>query len=713
MSTLLFLLAAMLACIVIAGWLVWRSLRMRTHQPHAQSFAGATSRKLAAEERAAVENYIETLTRTQDIVGPSGASTAPVKLVLNAQSNTVLTLTRSITRYGLSTDDPNKWRYYLDSVEVHLPPFWEQFITNDNNVELIRTETVPLVISLNGHTLSDYSHETRGFALEKSADGQASIRGEESEQIELLNIRQETPEESALNRPDGLREAILICIAFVMLFMCLVTPTVVLPWLLGGAVMLLAASLWGLFAPPARNTLREIHCLRGTPKRWGLFGESNQDQINNISLGIIDLIYPPHWQSFVAQDLGQKTDIDIYLDRNVVRQGRFLSLHDEVKNFPLQHWMRNLVIASGSLLVLVMLTLWVPLEMPLKLSVSWLKGAQSVEATSVADLDKTTLRVGDTLRVKGTGMCNIHLPGSYTTKQNYPFTPFDCSQIVWNTARPLPLPESDIMDKATALTETVSSQIHPQTETDSKVNPQLRTAIEKSGMVLLDDFASIVLKTQALCTADDECIRLKNALINLGNTKDWDSLVKRADAGKLDGVNVLLRPVSAESLDNLVTTSTAPFFIRETSRAAQKLNSPAPGGYVIISDEGSDLVDQPLPPVSLYDYPAQEQWREFQRLADMLLQTPFSAEGIITGLSTDANGTQHVTLHRIPDSSGLWRYISTTLLLIGMIVCLLVNSVLALRRYHRSRHRLALIQQYYESCMNPSLTPLPAVRSLF
>ncbi|WP_435955629.1 intracellular growth attenuator family protein [Dryocola sp. BD626] len=713
MSTLLLLLAAMLACALIAGWLVWRSLRLRSTRPYTATFTGASSRKITAEERTAVENYIETLTRTQDIVGPSGASTAPVKLVLNAQSNTVLSLTRSITRYGLSTDDANKWRYYLDSVEVHLPPFWEQYITNDNSVELIRTETVPLVISLNGHTLIEDSGESRGFALERTTDTQASIRGEESEQIELLNIRQETPEEAALSRPDGLREAILMSVAFVMLFLCLVSPSVVLPWLFGGAVMLLAASLWGLFAPPAKNTLREIHCLRGTPKRWGLFGESNQDQINNISLGIIDLIYPPHWQPYVVQDLGQKTDIDIYLDRNVVRQGRFLSLHDEVKNFPIQHWMRNMVIATGALVVLLMLMIWVPLEMPLKLSISWLKGAQTVEATSVSDLDKTTLRVGDTLRVKGTGMCNIHLPGAYNTKQNTPFTPFDCSQIVWNTARPLPLPESDIMDKATALIQAVSGQIHPQTEADSKVNPQLRTAIQKSGMVLLDDFAGIVQKTQALCTASDECVRLKNALVNLGNTKDWDSLIKRADAGKLDGVNVLLRPVSAESLDNLVTTSTAPFFIRETSRAAQKLNSPAPGGFIIISDEGSDLVDQPLPPVSLYDYPAQEQWEEFQRLAEMLLQTPFSAEGIITGLSTDANGTQHVTLHRIPDSSGLWRYICTTLLLFTMLLCFVVNGVLALRRYRRSRNRLAQIQQYYESCINPSLTPLPAVRSLF
>ena len=39
----------------------------------------------------------------------------------------------------------------------------------------------------------------------------------------------------------------------------------------------------------------------------------------------------------------------------------------------------------------------------------------------------------------------------------------------------------------------------------------------------------------------------------------------------------LLRPVSAESLDNPVATSTSPFMMRETTRAAQALNSPGAG----------------------------------------------------------------------------------------------------------------------------------------
>lgn len=541
-------------------------------------------------------------------------------------------------------------------------------------------------------------------ALERVTGTQASIRGVESEQIALLNIRQETREEYALSHPRGLREGLLISAAFLLFFSALVAPVLLIPWLIGCGVLLLGAGVWILFAPPAKNTLREIHCLHGTPTRWGLFGEADREQLNNISLGIVDLVYPPHWQPFTHYDLGQKTDIDIYLDRRVVRQGRFLSLHKEVKNFPLQHWLRSLTLSISALLVLMMLLFWVPLDMSIKLTVSWLKGAQTVEATRVGQLQQSGLKVGDTLKISGTGMCNIHVPGTYSPRQNYPFMPFDCSQIIWNTARPLPLPESEIVNNATALTEAVSRQLHPQ-ENDARVNPQLHFAIQKSGMVLLDDFAEIVLKTQALCTAEDDCIRLKNALINLGNTKDWASLIKHAGSGKLDGVNVLLRPVSAESLDNLVATSTAPFFVRETNRAAQSLNSPAPGGFVIISEEGGDLVDQPLPPMPLYDYPAHQQWGEFQRLAEMLMQTPFHAEGVITRIRTDANGTGHVLLHRIPDSASLWRYISITLLLFAMIVCTVYNGVQAIRRWQRHRSRLAEIQQYYASCFNQQLLP--------
>ncbi|WP_308561595.1 intracellular growth attenuator family protein [uncultured Klebsiella sp.] len=705
MGTFLIFLLALLICALLIGWW-YRTHARRRRLPLLHAFSDAATRKLADDERSAAEKYLGDLSRNQQLPA-SGASAAPVNLRLNEQSDTVFTVTRAITRYGITTDDLNKWRYFLDSVEVHLPPFWEQHINDENSVELIPTDSLPLVIALNGQTLKDYPQEARGFALEPTTATQASIRGEESEQVELLSIRPETTEEHALSRPDSLREAVLVVVAFLLFYCSLLSPEVFAPWLLIGGVLLLLAGVWGIYAPPRKTTLREIHCLRGMPKRWGLFGENNQEHINNISLGIIDLIYPRHWQPWITQDLGQQTDIDIYLSRHVVRQGRFLSLHDEVKNFPLQYWLRSAIIALGALLVVVMLWASVPLDMPFKFTLSWLKGAQTIEATTVAQLEKSHIRIGDTLRLKGSGMCNIHTPGAWTAKENLPFRPFDCSQIVWNDAPPLPLPESDIVTRATALMQTVQRQLHPESTDQSHVSPALRSAIQKSGMVLLDDFGDIVTKTNDLCSAKDDCIRLKNALVNLGNTHNWETLLKRANTGKLDGVNVLLRPVSAESLENLVTTSTAPFVSRETSRAAQALNSPAPGGFLIISDEGSSLVNQPWPTAGLYDFPAHQQWSELQRLAGMLMHTPFQAEGIVTNLYTDANGTQHVNLHRIPDRTGLWRYLGTTLLLLAMLGCMVYHSIQAIRRYQRHRQRQEEIQKYYENCLNPVLLSSP------
>ena len=74
--------------------------------------------------------------------------------------------------------------------------------------------------------------------------------------------------------------------------------------------------------------------------------------------------------------LGKTTDVDVYLNRQVVRQGRFLSLHDEVKNFPLQQWGRNAVLVASSALVLLLLLIYIPLNLPLTLSMAWLQGAQ-------------------------------------------------------------------------------------------------------------------------------------------------------------------------------------------------------------------------------------------------------------------------------------------------------------------------------------------------
>ncbi|HGM4945044.1 TPA: intracellular growth attenuator family protein [Serratia marcescens] len=705
MSTIVLILALVLVCLIAAGLYLWFKARNPSALAHALPFIKPAHRKLTDEERAAVEFYLNQQNKLSNKLLPGGGATLPAaKLALTPQSDNVYPVTHAITRYGLASDDPNKWRYYLDAEEVHLPPFWEPYITADNHVEVIRTQTLPLVISLNGHSLKDHIHDRPQPPVVTAAPTKnASIRKEESEHVELVNIRKETPEEHALNRPNGIREAVIISAALLLLFFSLISPVLVIPWMIFVAVLMIAWGCWNLFRHPASRELKEIHCLRGTPKRWGLFGESGQGQISNISLGIIDLIYPPHWQPYLTQDLGKTTDVDVYLNRQVVRQGRFLSLHDEVKNFPLQQWGRNAVLVASSALVLLLLLIYIPLNLPLTLSMAWLQGAQKVEVTSVQALEATPLRIGDTLKVRGSGMCYVPPPANGGGAVN--FAPFDCSGIYWNNAAPLPQPESEVIDKATALLATVNSQLHPS-GTDQKINPQLASAIEKSGMILLDDFSDIVLKTQDLCQAENDCVRLKNALVNLGNAKNWSGLVKRARSGALQGVNVLLRPVSAESLESLTKVATSSFIFNETRLAAAALNSPPPGGFLIRSDEGRQLVSHPQSSAPQSEYNALDQWNELQRLSTLLLHTPFQAQGVITSLSVDANGTRHVALHSEPDMITLWRYLGTSLLLLAVVVSLGYNAWRLVQRRRINQHRVADIQRYYDSCFNPQLNPM-------
>ncbi|PWC14757.1 intracellular growth attenuator family protein [Brenneria corticis] len=692
MSTIFILLAILLACLIAVGSIIDYRMRRRLPFVNPLPVKQSSFRQLTAEERIAVEHYLaqENSQKTTPLDTPTSSPRLPRSL----QSNRVYPLTHTITRYGLSTDSQHKWRYYIDTQEIHLPPCWEQYITENNTVELIKTRSIPLVISLNGHSLVECIDNRQTRSAPEIPPPNAAIHHEEHEHAELVTIRKETREEHAIHHSAGLKEAAVLCLAFLLLLISLNSPVALLPWLTGTAVLLAGWSVWQLFRSPSEQELRDVHCLHGTPQGLGLFGESNQGQLSNVSLGNIDLIYPPHWQPYITHDLGRKTDVDIYLNRQVIRQGEHLSLHDEVKNFPLQRWGKNLLLAVGSLLCLIFLLTYVPLGLPLKLSMAWLQGAQNIQVAQVDELEKIGLKIGDTLQVQGTGMCYVPTRG-YPAGYVSAYAPFDCSAIYWNKADPLPLPESDTIEKTSALLKVVNNQLHPQTDKEGMVNSQLASAIQKSGMILLNNFSDIVLKTQALCENEGDCIRLKNALVNLGNVKNWDELVKRASSGSLRGMNVLLRPVSAEALESIVNSATDFFFYREINNAADLLNSPPPGGFLIRSDEGRQLVGHPLPPMPLNEYRPADQWQELQRLSSTLLHTPFNASGVITHLSKDANGTQHISLHSEPDVITLWRYLGSCLLLLLLSATLITNTALLVSKIRKSKQRITHIQRYY------------------
>lgn len=121
--------------------------------------------KFIFEECSVVENYFESLMQVLQVSGLMGVSVVLIFLVLNVESNNVMMLIYVIMCYGIFIDDLNKWCYYFDLVEVYLFFFWEQYINDENIVELIYIDLLLLVILFNGYMLQEYMQEICSYVL--------------------------------------------------------------------------------------------------------------------------------------------------------------------------------------------------------------------------------------------------------------------------------------------------------------------------------------------------------------------------------------------------------------------------------------------------------------------------------------------------------------------------------------------------------------------
>ncbi len=126
-----------------------------------------------------------------------------------------------------------------------------------------------------------------------------------------------------------------------MFFFCLITRMYLFRGWQAARYCCWAQDLGAIRAPgkilPAGNSLSAR-----TPRRWGLFGENDQEQINNIS-SVLSTWSTPHTGSPTLLRIWS-TNRYRYLSRPPrSASGAILSLHDEVKNFPLQHWLRSTI----------------------------------------------------------------------------------------------------------------------------------------------------------------------------------------------------------------------------------------------------------------------------------------------------------------------------------------------------------------------------------
>lgn len=651
-------------------------------------------RKMIDSDYQTVSQYIRTnLSSAQD-----GVQT-PWQLKKNS---VIATVCNSVTRFNLRQEQANTWRYFIDTVEVRLPAQLEPYLQQQNVMELVETSQLPLIISVNNFSLKDFSYEWSSEQIVEIVPPEAAIHERGEPNVQLLRVRKETPEEHRRHNSSGLLGAILICLSFLLGYLALLAIPFLQSWGFVGAFICFIVGLFSLFRCRVfPKQLHDVQCVFGQPKRWELYGELDKRQSSTVSIGGTDLYYPAHWEPYIHHELNKATNIDMYPSGEVLQHGQYLSLHEEERYYPYRRYKKNLLMLITGLLVLILMFSYQPVSLPVKLGFAWLEGSEKVKVNNVEELETHRLKIGDNLTVKGSGMC--YRPPNLSDSNQAQFAPFDCSGIYWNNMNLVPEPESEIVEHAIQLLNTVKSQLHPENGSTG-VNPRLQRDIMKSGMNIIFDFSAIILKTNKLCGSGDSCSQLKNALINLGSTDDWGALVANASTGKLSGAHVLLRAGSAEALEKLVEATTYGFIKEEVEKEAAKLNSPPPGGVLLVSDENKTLVDF-IPGTVFSDMTPLQRWLELKRISGLLINTPFDIEGIVTNLSTDANGTLHITLHSKPSEQLLSQYVSSSLFVLFLGICVILNGTLVVSRIMNNKKHLRNIKQYYDKCFeadNPS-----------
>ncbi|MBP6123085.1 MULTISPECIES: IgaA/UmoB family intracellular growth attenuator [Providencia] len=633
----------------------------------------------------------------------ASASHNPSQTVWQIKKNaTIATICNSVTRFNLGQEQGYAWRYFIDTIEVQLPSQLEPFLQRQNVMELVETDHLPLIVSMNSHSLKDFSHEWLVEPAIESIFPEAAIQERGQHNIELLRMRKETREEYRLHHSSGWLGAAIICLSFLLGYLTLISIPLLQGWGLVSAALCFIFGLFVLFRSKVfPKKYQDVKCIYGQPKRWELYGELDKKYSSTVSIGGVDLHYPAHWAPYIHHELNKPTNIDIYASGDVLKYGQYLSLHEEERDYPYKRFKKNIVMLIGALFVLALVFSYQSMSLPVKLGFAWLEGVEKITATSSTELETSKLKVGDTLSAKGMGMC--YRPPNLNDSEQALFVPFDCSGVYWNNINLVNEPESEKVELSIELLNTVKNQLHPDKDAGG-VNPRLQRDIMKSGMNIIFDFSQIILKTNALCQEDAACSKLKNALINLGSTDDWGTLVNKASAGKLSGAHVLLRAGSAEALENIVEATTYEFIRKEIDREVRKLNSPPPGGVLLISDENKSLVDL-ISGSSFNDMTQLQRWQELKRLSSILINTPFDIEGIITHLSVDANGTLYIVLHEEPNADVLSQYVCSSLFVLFLIFCALINGSLIVIRVLNNKRRLRKIIQYYDKCFeadNPS-----------
>lgn len=82
----------------------------------------------------------------------------------------VTTLRNIVNRFAGSSEGLNHWRYYIDAVEIHIPPLLVPYLQQENVLDVVCTPSIPIVVGVNGHFLKDEKIHFSALSLKQLSE---------------------------------------------------------------------------------------------------------------------------------------------------------------------------------------------------------------------------------------------------------------------------------------------------------------------------------------------------------------------------------------------------------------------------------------------------------------------------------------------------------------------------------------------------------------
>ncbi|MDO6676530.1 IgaA/UmoB family intracellular growth attenuator [Tenacibaculum sp. 1_MG-2023] len=272
--------------------------------------------------------------------------------------NRVYLLNGKFERHGIKTRYNTIWHNLIGGLEVTLDDRGFDYLKEYNTTEVIKTDKLPVVISLN-ESFSLLNHIITEKQIEKGEVGKVA-----GSDVELIHNRKQTSHEVQAVRKQwhGTIGAFLMIPA--LFFMALTALWDV--YSIYGAIpegLLFVVALYFLWRKPKFSKPEAIRTLKGVITYSATVDSSENIQQIKPFMGTIELKFENrYWLPFMGAYTADDTpvEVDVTKDGWLMRFGTYLSLETEEKKYPSQPWYRHVIMTVTATIALITALISVP-----------------------------------------------------------------------------------------------------------------------------------------------------------------------------------------------------------------------------------------------------------------------------------------------------------------------------------------------------------------